>query len=689
MKRSIFHVFPLVLLSSLALIPPRLMAGDVTAQVPVVQALFPSESSEIAIKQWRFLGPFRFEQKEIEASDAEKLPVGLNRDYLTDFGLTEATVDAAAFAAVARPKSGAVLDEQFRNELISATPKTNILDLGIGNNSQNYAIAYLALVIESPADQYIAIASGADDNLKVWLNHEMLVADPLVVHRFIKKFRHLTGARLTKGSNFLLVKVGNLTGDWRFMVTLFPHDPAIRLAEENTINPILVNSIAPIGHPLNLRGDLLPFAEHLELQIADSNHHVVDSTELKPNRQLRKELQKLEKDRLYYCRLSAASQTIEKPFFYGDPDAGFAKLLEQSAAFKGSDESVQIDLAAQFGRLKHLLKPENRASDYWDQKVAASFAEIETNFSALRESTEAFLHLPGTHLRGYRSSVDGQVAYYWLHFPQKAQSPSKPMPLVIVLPWTGLTNLPFLESYQMAAFDETERYRKLGDEYGFGVLQVWGRGSYLGGTAIWRADVFEALAAVQRDYGIDSERIYLLGDCEGGRQALLLAERYPERFAAVAVEGPITISRNYPPVFSRWSQYASPLSAIRNLGSMPILINHEEIDNAPPIQDSENFASQARLAGVDVTLIRREGGFHGFSQDPTGVKRSLFQFFTNKQRKPLTQQVHEKPILQNFGGGRGPIEEAFGSPVLVVEGSTGNQAQRTAVHDLAEEMRAE
>lgn len=660
-----------------------------SAQVPVIQAAFPKATTEIAIEHWRFVGPFRFDQKEIEIPDAEKLPVGLNRDYLAHLGLKETVADAPTFASAKEPQPGIKLDERFRNELISATSKTKILDLGIGSNTPTYAIAYLAVVIESAREQEIAIAAGADDNMKIWLNRELILGDPVVTHRFIKKFRNLAGARLNKGSNFLLVKVGNLTGDWRVMVTLFPHDRALQLAGENAISSILTESVLAVGQPLVLRGDLLPEAAHFQLDIADSHHRVVDSAGLSTRRQSTRALDQLQRDELYFCRVSVAGHVIEKPFYYGNPDAGLARLSEKAARFKGGREFVYADLQAQLGRLQHILKPENRSSDFWDQKVAASFAEVESNLAALADSVEAFLHAPGTHLRGYRSSVDGQVLNYWVHVPPKAEETGKPIPLVIVLPWTALTNLPFLESYQMAAFEETERYRTLGDEYGFAVVQVWGRGSYLGGTAIWRADVFEALDAVRQDYAIDLERIYLVGDCEGGRQALLLGERYPDRFAAIAVEGPITIVRNNPAPFALWAQYASPVTGVANLVDIPVLINHEENDDAPPFQFSETFASEARRAGVDITLVRSEGGFHGFSQDPTGVKRSLFEFFKGKQRKASAQQPGDKAIRHNFGKGRGPIEEAFGSSVLVVEGTTGNPSQRSVVHALVQELLGE
>jgi pimeloyl-ACP methyl ester carboxylesterase len=688
MNRTPFKTLSVVLRGLILGLGLLLGGNFAAAQVPVVQAVFPAADSEVAIKQWQLLGPFRFEQKDIEAPDAETRLVGLNHDYLADFGQNEASVDAAAFASLKTPKEGVALHKQFVNELIVGNPKTNILELATANRPFDYGIAYLAVIVESPEDQDVVIAAGADDNLKLWLNHEQLMSDHLVVHRAIRKFSKLAGVRLKKGSNFLLVKAGNLTGDWRVIVTLYPRFRALELAGGNAINPILEASVVSAGEPLVLRGDLIPTSKDTHAEVTDSKHGVVDSWKPDAGRKITRSLEKLEKDRVYYCRITAAGQPIEKPFYYGDLETGYQSLFEQAQPFEAKDEQVAIDLQAQLARLKHLLKPENRTSDAWDQKVAASFAELESNFAALTQGVETFLRAPGTHLRGYRSSVDNQILNYWIHVPDGLQRTGAAIPLVIVLPWTALTNLPFLESYQIASFEEAERYRILGDAYGFAVLQVWGRGSNLGGTAIWNADVFEALDAVREDYPIDSARIFLVGDCEGGRQALLLGERYPQRFAAIAVEGPITMIRNRSPYFGPWIQFASPISEVGTLLNTPVFISHEEQGN-PPAQDSALFSSLGQKAGVDITFVRTEGGQHGFSQDPMGVKRSLFEFFRGKRHTPSPNGVPVNSLLQRFGVGHGPIEDAFGRSVLIVEGTQGTPAQHEVVHDLVQELLAE
>ena len=256
-------------------------------------------------------------------------------------------------------------------------------------------------------------------------------------------------------------------------------------------------------------------------------------------------------------------------------------------------------------------------------------------------------------------------------------------PIVIVLPYATGTHLPFLESYFLAAFDETERYRLLGDELGFAVLQVWGRGNYMGGTAMGTADVFEALDSVRRDYPIDADRMYLLGYCEGGRIALLMAEHYPDRFAALSAEAPITNSGSQPGFLARWARFSSPIAMIDRLVNTPIFISHDEADDSPPIRESVQFVERSKALGVDATLVKVRGGLHGIYQDPMAEKRSLFEFFVGKQRAQQPRAVSPSEMVH------GPIEAAFAAPVLVVEGTTGVAADRAIVHGLAEELRTE
>ena len=100
---------------------------------------------------------------------------------------------------------------------------------------------------------------------------------------------------------------------------------------------------------------------------------------------------------------------------------------------------------------------------------------------------------------------------------------------------------------------------------------------------IW-TDV-EALRAlldrVKADYRVDPQRIYVTGHSMGGRGALYLAYRLPERFAAVISLSPLSL-------FTAWKD---------NLARVPLWIFHGRADTFAPVADTEELVQGIEAAG--------------------------------------------------------------------------------------------
>src|ERR1039457_4695073 len=77
--------------------------------------------------------------------------------------------------------------------------------------------------------------------------------------------------------------------------------------------------------------------------------------------------------------------------------------------------------------------------------------------------------------------------------------------------------------------------------------------------------VFAAIEQVKHDYAIDPSRIYLFGSCSGGREALALAAKYPDRFVAVGLVSPeaefnpVAPLRPTDPMAAVWLNQKTPL----------------------------------------------------------------------------------------------------------------------------------
>lgn len=95
----------------------------------------------------------------------------------------------------------------------------------------------------------------------------------------------------------------------------------------------------------------------------------------------------------------------------------------------------------------------------------------------------------------------------------------------------------------------------------------------------------EALSAllddVAKKYRVDLDRIYVTGHSMGGRGALYLAYRHPERFAAVLALSPI-----------------SPIDAwAARLPKLPIWLLHGADDPIAPVSDTEALTKAIEVAG--------------------------------------------------------------------------------------------
>ena len=143
----------------------------------------------------------------------------------------------------------------------------------------------------------------------------------------------------------------------------------------------------------------------------------------------------------------------------------------------------------------------------------------------------------GRIVRGYRSAVDGSVQPYALVIPDSYDG-SRPVRLDVVLHGRGATlnEVSFIAAHESAApVPATQDFIQ---------LEVYGRGN---NAYRWagEADVFEALAAVEKNYRIDPARIVLRGFSMGGAGAWHIGLHYPARWVAMEAGAGFTETRVY------------------------------------------------------------------------------------------------------------------------------------------------
>lgn len=143
----------------------------------------------------------------------------------------------------------------------------------------------------------------------------------------------------------------------------------------------------------------------------------------------------------------------------------------------------------------------------------------------------------GRLARGYRSRVDGSVQPYALLIPDSYDG-SRPMRLDVILHGR---NSRLTEAWFIATHTSGE---PLPAAQNYIQLEVFGR---LNNAYRWagETDVWEAIAAVERDYKIDPDRIVLRGFSMGGAGAFHMGLHHPSRWAAVEAGAGFTDTIRY------------------------------------------------------------------------------------------------------------------------------------------------
>jgi len=131
----------------------------------------------------------------------------------------------------------------------------------------------------------------------------------------------------------------------------------------------------------------------------------------------------------------------------------------------------------------------------------------------------------------------------------------------------------------------------------------------------WTTDVLDAvLREVVEKHNIDEGRIYVSGLSMGGYGTWLLANQFPNRFAAIApICGPFV-----------WVN-------AENFKSLPVWCFHGAMDEVVPIQDSIKMVKMLRRAGCDVRFTVYPDAEHD-SWTETYNNEALYEWLLQHKR---------------------------------------------------------
>jgi predicted esterase len=498
------------------------------------------------------------------------------------------------------------------------------------------AVAYASAEFRSPDERTVALDFGSDDGAKIWLN-----GSPILVvraRRSLGRYDDALRVRLAKGTNRILVKVDQGVGEWGFSMRLRPladEEAAFAASKPSALRLVLSDNI--IGES-RLRGVVMTVPA-----LAVNGEAAV--TVASPSG----------------AGGFSVTVPVAEPFDIPLPAAFLGArtvIASGQGRLKGLSSSPRIVLLrsdpgsfqawARFARslAAGVDDPDRRATleflaDQIEGRVDPSIATFDRNWAAiseigamtglneppgpaaLRKSPAGFAVgsiPPGLTLRAYRSRLDSSLQSYSVYVPP-AVDPKKPRSLLVMLHGHG------------------------GDDWGtastvadprrpdFILLAPFGRGD-LGYQSAGEADVLEAIEAVERQYAIDPDRIFLSGVSMGGYGAWRLGQLYADRFAGLLP-------------FCGWCG----TSYLENLKNLPTLIVHGTVDETVPISMDAAAADRLAELGSAFGFDRLSGVGHDALTawiSKTGPGR-LYDYFSPMKRDPWPRSLSLRVSRPRYG----------------------------------------
>lgn len=550
----------------------------------------------------------RFIRRWLVLSDIPLAPSdGLEKDWLADLG-GEAAIKPAEKMALQLPNGPKI---QWR----AVTAWGDATDLSDGTGLKRDVVGYAFTNVARQENGKALLCVGSDESIRVWLNGA-LVLDRRTPRQLTFDEEQIE-VEMRAGDNGLLVKLEQRKGPWTF---------SARVLERGAIPPRLQE----IGPSL---------MEH-------SQSAVVIKTDINKERAVQ--------DRITVQAVGAggkvfAEQTVTRGETVrfnpaGWPDGAYEFRLStrrldgslyathiawykgdaMAAAARRAAAGAKADPQTPAGSTTKML------ADLVTDRLGKDIASVTGNpwwavHSALMESEELNLEAAGKPARhrpygfvrlAYRDEVDGSPQFCRVYLPGGYDA-AKKWPLVVKIHGYNPANPEYVRWWSVDS-----RHNMADVEYagGQGVIYMepHGRGntSYLG---LGDQDIVRVIKLAKEQFGVDEERVYLVGDSMGGWGTWNVGTRHPGLFAAIA---PIYGGADYhsqmteeqlaklKPLDRFLQDKQSSWSMADSLLHMPVLVHHGDVDQSVNVDFSRYGVRMMQRWGYNVRYVEMPGYGH-------------------------------------------------------------------------------
>jgi hypothetical protein len=538
------------------------------------------DSTAIILNSWNVIGPFK--------SVNDENP--FETDYFKRCGSNEASVNYENFKGM-RPTDSltgvANIELDASNELIIDFNKA----FNLPDAKSIKGAVYAACTIRSSEAKRLKLNFAAGDASKIWLNNSLIFSKDIGTD--IHPYENYIDLTLKKGENFLLIKVINIDSKWGMFASIEKESAESIVRHKR-------NFELRHGNYYLYRNIIENDSLKLTWGVPEDNYtlHITGKKDtifsFKTNQYVN--IKNLP-DGFYTTYLCTNQDTFSSRFYkVKNVQDTFTRLIS-SLSLKSSVKKNST-YNGLLHRYNHLMKPENLPVEGfqkrdWDKKMLFILdnlfvlynAEVEKNPNAGK----------GCLLRSYTSKIDKGDQYYILHIPN-SYVPEKKIPLVIemskLMKWFPSP----LETNRFANISLMEHFDDLANKYNMIIIEPGNRTvdrpNY---NNIDEEDLWECVEDVKKAYNIDTARIYLRAACRASYDALKLAVKYPDRFAAISTVSP-ELSNAKDSTF--WQHSNNPLNFLKNLKDHPFYNIHSQLDTHSTIKASEHLNEFVKKEGL-------------------------------------------------------------------------------------------
>ena len=387
---------------------------------------------------------------------------------------------------------------------------------------------------------------------------------------------------------------------------------------------------------------------------------------------------------IYEITYKAGGERNSELFIVGDPNDLFEDLQKELSQYN-PDSNSKLNIEAHLRRARILLSKDNYkiTNRGWQAKATYTLnclAEIERELKAGAVNTAK----SGLHIRGFASSIDGSFQSCRLFVPSN-YNPDVPIPLLVIVS-TGVANAKrsFLEGPAMANLQQARLWSRYADKHGFALLWSGYRGVPRG-YAYESVHINDAIRNVEKNYTINPGRISVFATCGAGYNAGRLVTEYPNRFAAIVYDRAVfdlSLDKiKTLPSLVEWYTSVNPSRHVINNRNLRVFVLHDGTKPAGhgPLELTTKFLDQAAKTRDDVVS-------HLAKQPMTQASR-LDKLFTWLSSCNNENPSGQRSYFSTEAGYTGPIMEIFATPLIVVEGTQAQSAEREAIQQVVESLR--